>query len=319
MLRTGSRSRGQALTEFIIVIPLFLILLLGVVQLSLLSFAQQMVHYAAFSAVRAAIVRPCMAFHPQNDGAGHFTPAVFTAAVLATMPATPAQQLFPDFPYDWLPLLPDSLEVEGLDWRTGPGGPGGDPGDVALNKYMNAAYLTSIQRVRPNLGDEPVTWDATNPGDGPGVPCTFWLIPDVEILPQQNVPPTGHDLTLEVTLLFPLQIPFVNRIFYGIFVNFSTLAQDELNLDSILGTSSIPEGDVMKLPTNDLPDLSRYESSVSQMVNRVTSRFRYPNEARNAGIDVAMREQGWYPLPLRARCTLPVEASVYPLVTYPWP
>ncbi len=308
-----SRSKGQALTEFILVIPLFLILLLGVVQLSLLSFAQQMVHYAAFAATRAAIVRPCMAFHPDNDNVAHFTPAVFSAAVLSTMVAAPPHQLnFSSFPYDWMPVLPETPEVEGLDFRSG-------SGQFADYKYMNAVHLTSVQRVEPNLNDEPVTWDPNPRGPGIGMPCVFPWDPLTELIPQQNVPPTGRDLSLEVVFLFPMQIPFVNRIFYGIFVNFSSFAQNELNLLTILGGGTRPEAQVMKLPIHDLPDISRYESSVTQMVNRVTQYFNFHTEGRFAGIDIEMKERQWYPLPLRARCTLTVEGSIDPLVTFPFP
>jgi hypothetical protein len=311
-----SGKRGQALTEFIVVIPLFFILLLGVVQLSMLAFAQQTVHYAAFAATRAAIVRPCAAFHPDHEIAANFTPAVFSAAVLSTLAAAPAQQLFPGLPYGWLPILPETPEVEGLDFGT-ESGPVGGPGELAGYKYANAAYLTAVRRVEPDFGSDPVSWEPTLTGPGL-IPCAHPWTPAVERNPhRQNVPPPGSDLSLEVTFLFPMRIPFVNRIFFGIFVNFTSVAQDDLNLSEIRDPGG-PIEDVMKHPTRGLPPIARYESSVSQMVNRVMNVYDFSDESRSANIDAVMTDRQWYPLPLRARCTLTTEGSLVPLVTFPW-
>lgn len=47
---------GQAMIEFIVVFPVFLLLVLGTIEFSLLSLAHQNVNYAAFNAARAKIV-----------------------------------------------------------------------------------------------------------------------------------------------------------------------------------------------------------------------------------------------------------------------
>lgn len=47
---------GQAMIEFIVVFPVFLLLVLGTLEFSLLSLAHQNVNYAAFNAARAKIV-----------------------------------------------------------------------------------------------------------------------------------------------------------------------------------------------------------------------------------------------------------------------
>ena len=49
-------ENGTALMEFVLVMPLFVFMIFCIIQLSLVCIAKQMVHYAAFSAARAAIV-----------------------------------------------------------------------------------------------------------------------------------------------------------------------------------------------------------------------------------------------------------------------
>ena len=79
--------------------------------------------------------------------------------------------------------------------------------------------LTSVQRVEhAGLGARPVVWTPNPPGSGPGIPC------DAGGGHEQNVPAPGEDVTLEVTLIYPLTVPLVNRVIFGIFVNFSTVA-----------------------------------------------------------------------------------------------
>jgi hypothetical protein len=316
-------SRGQALTEFILVIPLFLVVLLGVVQFSLLYFAYQMVHYASFAAARAAIVRPCAAFHPDDAGAGvqHFTPAVFTAGVLATMIATPPQCLLRTgsgsgtnpcqeadldaFPF--LPNLPDTDEVAGLDFDGRAG-----RGEITRTKYVNAAYLTSVQRVdTADLSTRPVVWTPTALGPGPGIPC------DDLAGQQQNVPPPGSDITLEVTLIYPLIVPLVNRVVYGIFVNFTTVAQDRLGLNPISGPYRGTE-DVMVTPTRVLPNLD-WGGQFAAVLPQMFQAFGHSDAAvaQTNAIAQGLASRGWFPIPVRARCTLTVEGALYPLTGPP--
>ena len=151
-----NRSRGQALTEFILVFPLFLVIMLGVIQFSLMYFAYQVAHYASFSAVRAAVVRPCTYFHPDDSEDVLFSPGIFSAAVFSLAAIAPPQTLFgPAIPYDWMPELPESVEVKDLDYRD----VGGDM-ELPLNKVANATYLTSVQRVWADSSARPVRWQA---------------------------------------------------------------------------------------------------------------------------------------------------------------
>jgi hypothetical protein len=317
-------SKGQALIEFILVIPLFLVVMLGVVQFSLLYFAYQMVHYASFAAARAAIVRPCAAIHPDDSGAANFTPAVFTAAVLATTVATPPQCMLRapggpgsgsnvclqsdlDTAFPFLPALPPTPEVLGLDFD--PENLAGQ-GEIALTKYINAAFLTSVQRVEsPSLSSRPIVWDPNDAGPGPGIPC------DDPGGQQQNVPPPGSDITLEVTLIYPLTVPLVNRVIYGVFVNFSSMARDRLGLDEISGSG--PEAgpeDVMVTPTRILVPIERY-SEFGQAMGKMYDEFGYPlaSVAEVSTISNGLADRAWFPLPVRARCTLTVEGAVSPI------
>ncbi len=320
-MRSGN-ARGQAMAEFILVIPLLLVVLLGAIQLSLLYFAYQMVHYASFTAARAAIVRPCAAFQPDDAGVQHFTPAVFTAATLATMVAMPPQcmvsgsvtagQPNPCLASDlddlgFLPALPDTPEVRGLDFDERAA-----PGDLALTKYVNAAYLTSVQRVEHGgLGADPVVWTPNPEGPGPGIPC------DVSGGQEQNVPAPGDDITMEVTLLYPLTVPLVNRVVFGIFVNFTSLAQDRLHLNRILGPGGAPE-DVMVHPTRALAPIDR-RGEFTRVLTAVFDAFGYSDasHARTGAIADIMADRAWFPIPVRARCTLTVEGAMYPLTGPP--
>ncbi len=53
--KKGSHS-GQAMLEFALVFPIVLVLIMGVIELSMISVANQIVNYAAFCAARSAIV-----------------------------------------------------------------------------------------------------------------------------------------------------------------------------------------------------------------------------------------------------------------------
>ncbi len=321
-MRSGN-AKGQALAEFIIVIPLFLVVMLGVIQFSLLYFAYQMVHYASFAAARAAIVRPCAAFHPDDQAVPHFTPAVFTAATLATMVAMPSQCIVQvpdgtksgcpaglDASFDFMPRLNAvSEEVRGIGFA----GEDDPSADLALTRFVNAAYLTSVQRVHPetfSLGVDPMSWVPYPLGPGPGIPC------DVGGADQQNVPAPGEDLTLEVTLIYPMTVPLVNRVIFGIFVNFSSVAQERLAMDQIFGAEGGPE-DVMVYPRRVLPLINR-PARFGLLLLRSFQEFGYSGQTAAGGSWGALgaildgfASRAWYPIPIRARCTLTTEGSMY--------
>lgn len=296
-------SRGQALTEFLLVIPLFFFLLLGVVQLALLYSAFQVVQYASFSAARAAVVRPCASFRPDDSGEASFTPAVFSAAVLALSALAPSQDLFrTDPPYAWLPALPDTPEVRGLDFAS-------VDENIPLYRYVNASYLSAVRKVcRDGQQWSVEACGVENCGQSP--PCAGYD-------PLLDVPGSGCDVTLEVTYLYPLTIPFVNRVVYGVFVNFSSLGQ-ELGLTPILGAGGSPE-DVMVYPVRSLPSPEAYGASIPEALGAIFSHFEFASASRQrqAELAQALQDRGWYPLPVRGRCTLTVEGSPVPMLGSP--
>lgn len=294
---------GQALTEFLLVIPLFFFLLLGVVQFSLLYGAYQVVQYASFSAARAAVVRPCASFRPDDSGQPSFTPAVFSAAVLAVTGLAPSQNLFgAELPYGWLPSLPDTAEVRGLDFAF-------VDENIPVYRYVNASYLSAVRKVC-RQGDQWTVEACGAEACGQSLPCAGYD-------PLLDVPDTGCDVTVEVTYLYPLTIPFVNRVVYGVFVNFSSLGQ-ELGLEPILGAGGSPE-DVMVYPVRTLPSQEAYGASILEAVAAIFSHFEFSSVSRGRQAELAqtLQERGWYPLPVRARCTLTVEGSPVPMVRSP--
>ncbi len=294
---------GQALTEFLLVIPLFFFLLLGVVQFSLLYSAFQVVQYASFCAARAAVVRPCASFRPEDSGEASFTPAVFSAAALAVSALAPSQDLFgTDLPYSWQPSLPDTPEVRGLDFAS-------VDENIPAYKYVNASYLSAVRKVCRD-GENWTVEACAAEACGQSLPCAGYD-------PLLDVPDSGCDVTLEVTYLYPLTIPFVNRVVYGVFVNFSSVGQ-ELGLAPILGAGGSPE-DVMVYPVRSLPSMESYGASIGEAVAAIFSRFEFPLASRERQTDLAraLQERGWYPLPVRGRCTLTVEGSSAPMLGSP--
>jgi hypothetical protein len=122
-----------------------------------------------------------------------------------------------------------------------------------------------------------------------------------------------------VTLIYPMTVPLVNRVIYGIFVNFSTVAQDRLNLGQIYdpGVGTGPE-DVMIHPTQGLPDINR-PSQFGLLLMRSFQAFDYSAGAwtRIGDLVDGFASRAWYPVPIRARCTLTTEGAMYPMTGPP--
>jgi hypothetical protein len=156
-----------------------------------------------------------------------------------------------------------------------------------------------------------MVWTPTPDGAGPGIPC------DAGAGQQQNVPAPGDDVTLEVTLIYPLTVPLVNRVVFGIFVNFSSVAQDRLNLGQITGPGGETE-DVMVHPTRRLADFDRV-NQFNFTLQRIFQEFGYSAATQSKLNDIrdALVERAWFPVPVRARCTLTTEGAMYPLTGPP--
>jgi TadE-like protein len=93
-IRPGSRSRGQALVEFVVVIPVFLFLLLGIVDFGRVVWATTSLASAAREAARFAIVHggsasdPCPVGPPGPDSLRtDMTPPTVVASPSCPYPA----------------------------------------------------------------------------------------------------------------------------------------------------------------------------------------------------------------------------------------
>jgi hypothetical protein len=147
-------------------------------------------------------------------------------------------------------------------------------------------------------------WIPNDYGAGPGIPCTD---PGAQA---QNVPAPGDDLTLEVTMIYPMTVPLVNRVVFGVFVNFSSMAQERLNLGQIVGPGGAD--DVMVYPTRLLARIDR-NVQFRLFLMRVFQEFGYSSAAvTNVGLIAdGLADRGWFPLPVRARCTLTTEGAMF--------
>lgn len=80
----SDNDRGSMLLEFILVMPILILLIFGIVQFSLILMAKQLTQYAAFCAARAAIVYNPADYRSPNapKGGGFYTSSgpVFNAA-----------------------------------------------------------------------------------------------------------------------------------------------------------------------------------------------------------------------------------------------
>jgi hypothetical protein len=68
----------------------------------------------------------------------------------------------------------------------------------------------------------------------------------------------------------------------------------------------------MVLPTRVLPEPGRYSSSMEEAIREMFDEFGYSVESigREGDLAVQLADRVWYPLPIRARCTLTVEGSL---------
>jgi hypothetical protein len=118
-------------------------------------------------------------------------------------------------------------------------------------------------------------------------------------------------VTLEVTLIYPLTVPLVNRVIFGIFVNFTSMAQDRLDLPQIFGPEEGAE-DVMVHPTNALAPMEGRVGQFNTVLNQIFLEFGYSGVDRSS-IAGGLAERAWFPVPIRARCTLTAEGAMYPM------
>lgn len=82
MIKTFLKKEdGQALTEMVIVMPIFLTIVLGIIQFSLIMKAKQLLNYASFCAARAGIVHNSSMIEMKKAAELALKPMIFTSAL----------------------------------------------------------------------------------------------------------------------------------------------------------------------------------------------------------------------------------------------
>ncbi len=203
-----------------------------------------------------------------------------------------------------VPEIPDTDQLENLDFENVEAS-----GVIADRKFLNAQSLTGVRRVFSSpLGDRPVTWTPYAMGDGPPWPCME--ADGTESFPQQqNVPPPGHDLILEVTYIYPMTIPLVTRLIYGIFSAFGPLG-----LEPFSSAENVLKNPGRLLAT---PSLSNWRNHIGDTLQTFVTAYDFDNQAipRMNTLRNKLADEMWFPIPIRARCTLTVEGAVSPLIS----
>ena len=195
--RLHGASRGAALTEFIIIFPVLLMLIVGSIQLSLMFMANAVVDYAAFQASRRAVVT--IPEDGDSEEAGCVCPSFGSQSKLESVRDAAAQvtagispqmvRLGSGFPSDRL----------GVDLALGvdEDGRGSDIGRRSvrlLTKYqLYSRYATGVTLV------DPVSYEAPNVARcGGSNGCYFYSRMD--------------DVSVIVSYVYPLQVPVAAQI-----------------------------------------------------------------------------------------------------------
>ena len=203
LFRLGSRGRGwqgrgvalgesgQAMTEVVVSFPVLLITTLILMQLALMYQAKNVVTYAAFSAVRAAIVwipaeSDTEGKHQLNVDTGEKIDKIQQAAAMACVPISPAASTV----LEGLPVIGD-LIADAFDAFSGmlsSFGLAGSYADAALQRFAYSAVATEVTIYKSNQSGYTEVSGTEE-----------WRYPD------------GHDVGVLVEHRYYLPIPLVNR------------------------------------------------------------------------------------------------------------
>jgi hypothetical protein len=183
----GREPRGQAILEFLIMIPFALVIILGVIQLALIFNAHSMMELAAFNAARAAIVAQGM--KPEDPAtvgqARDFLRPAHMAAVVTLLPVIPA-------------LHGTTPSLQGIQNIV-------ENVNFSANSLGSAGALLEIPRITVDF------IDPRSPIDGPAI--TNW--PD-RIDFDDTTRADANLVKVRVHWDYPLVIPFINRILAAI-------------------------------------------------------------------------------------------------------
>lgn len=180
----GRESRGQAVLEFLIMIPFALVIILGIIQLTLVFNAQTMLELAAFNAARAAIV--AQGDKPEDPATvGQARSNARMAAIVTLLPVIPALH----------GTMPSVQGVENII------------SGVAVNNPLSGstAAILEIPRIGVEFIDPKGSIDGATIDDWPN---------RIDF----DDPNRADDnlVKVRVSWEYPLVIPFINRIFAAI-------------------------------------------------------------------------------------------------------
>jgi hypothetical protein len=194
LLRRGRPAlgeSGQAMTEVAVSFPVLLITTLILMQMALMYQARNVVTYAAFSAVRAAIVWiPAESLtegkHMLNVDGGEKMDKINQAAAMACVPISPRAGLV----LEGLPFIGDLIAdaFGAFSSFLSMFGMAGEYTDAALQRFAYSTYATQV-----------TVYKATASGFTEQTGMTEWRYPD------------SDDVGVLVTHNYYLPIPLVNR------------------------------------------------------------------------------------------------------------
>jgi len=125
-------ARGQAILETILVLPLFIFIVLGILQLTQIEQARLMTEYAAFSAARAGIV-----WNGSNE-------RMRDAALFAVLPTFGRADSAQELEQTWLRQKATDEQLSALPWGTAPRAVSGTPLDG----------MVRVDTIAPSSSDE---------------------------------------------------------------------------------------------------------------------------------------------------------------------
>lgn len=189
--RPALGESGQAMTEVAVSFPVLLITTLILMQMALMYQAKNVVTYAAFSAVRAAIVwipaqSDTEGKHMLDIGGGDKLDKINQAAAMACVPISPRAGLV----LESLPFVGDLIAdaFGAFSSFMATFGMAGEYTDAALQRFVYSSYATQV-----------TIYKATQAGFVEQSGLTEWRYPD------------SDDVGVLVTHNYYLPIPLVNR------------------------------------------------------------------------------------------------------------
>ena len=202
-------SRGQAILETVLVLPLFIIILLAILQLAQIEQARLMTEYAAFSAARAGIV-----WNGSNE-------RMRDAALVALLPTFGRTDSAQQLEQTWLRQKDTDEKLGALPWGASPRSVSGTPLDGMVRvDTISPASSDELGRIwnLPRGGDlEELDFDGayTYP-EAPGLSRHF------DTFEQPGAPDDGQELyrranilSIRVRYWYELRIPVANWFLFA--------------------------------------------------------------------------------------------------------